>query len=78
VLFIIVSGVCLQWWLKGGCIWYFSLVFRLYTEPLSCSFSSTDLCSSCAEIWFLLIIYLLFKKKNAEEPILKGGCTCVK
>jgi hypothetical protein len=46
-----------------------SLVFRLYTASLFCSFSFTALYSFYAETWLLLIIYLPLKKNTIYASI---------
>jgi hypothetical protein len=38
--------------LGGVCFGFSSLVFRLYTVPLLCSFTFPGLCSSCAKIGY--------------------------
>jgi hypothetical protein len=40
------------------------LVFRLYTAPLFCSSAFVGLCSSCAEIDYIINNILLLKKNT--------------
>jgi hypothetical protein len=42
-----------------------SSVFLLYTTPLFCSSSFIDLCSTCAETWFIYNNIFAVEKKNS-------------
>jgi hypothetical protein len=65
------------WYIRKWMLIYIQTVtvFSIcYTAPLFCSSSFTSLCSSCAEnteIWFLIIIYLMFKKKKYFQFVLR-------
>ena len=77
------EGVCVKWWclfwwmlFSGvltrycgyGCFYgvYF-WVFRLYTAPFVCIIWIIGLCSSYAEIWFLIKFVVSKKKKTRRQ-----------